>query len=88
MAKVAAVQTLDGLVTTFNTVEFNVDLALVAVAVQTDVDNLAKLLVALGAEVVFEVLDPVRISLPVTRSVMVNEYWKRHVLTQPHCMHS
>ncbi len=62
-AEVSAVETLDCVLATLDTVKLEVDVAL-AVRVKRDVDDVAVLRLGLSANVIFELLLPVVSSLP------------------------
>lgn len=66
--KVAAVQTLDGVLSTLHLVELEVDVA-GRVGVERDVDHVAVLLFGLLANLLFELLGPILTLLPTRRSV-------------------
>jgi hypothetical protein len=66
--KVAAVQALDGVLSTLNLVELEVDVA-GRVGVERDVDDVAVFLFCLLADFLFEFLGPILTLLPVILSV-------------------
>lgn len=68
-AKVSPVKSLDSILSSLNTVELEVDVAL-AVWVEGDVHDVAVFLLCLGADVVLELSLPVLSGLPIEKLVM------------------
>lgn len=62
-AKVSSVQALDGIFTTLNLVEFEVNVTL-GVRIDGNMDNMSVLLLSFCSDVVFEFFDPVIAFLP------------------------
>ena len=68
-SEVATVETADGILTTLDAIELDVNLTVVVVECEADVDNVAVLVFALLAYVVFELRLPVWLGLPMILSV-------------------
>ena len=67
-AKESSIETLDGILTTLNLVEFEVDVPL-RIRVQGNVNDVAVFLFAFCSDIVFELLDPGFTFFPVELSV-------------------
>lgn len=79
-AKVATVQTLKSLFATGKLLELDVNLTLVAVAVDTDVDGRTEFFIALLTELVFDLLLPVGCGLTLTWLASIQQCWMENYL--------
>lgn len=73
-AEVTSVETADCVLAALATVELNVDLAVVILETQTDVDDVAVLVLAFGADIIFQLLLPAFLSLSVSTSVSLHNH--------------